>query len=128
MSAYGADRLIEELTKLGYTVENVTGNDKNIYAVLRNYEIAVGKFQGRIIDLGLQTAADYPNSVHSAIHVKAAPQLYEPAENIQNVRNVQASQLGAEWRYWSKNFVWNAEKEKTARRLMARITTIFEHA
>ena len=128
MSAYGPDRLIEELTKLGYTVETATGNDKNIYAVLPNYEIVVGKFQGRIIDLGLQTAPDYPNTVHSAIHVKAVPQLYEPAENIQNVRNVQASQLGAEWRYWSKNFNWNAEKEKTARRLMARITTIFEHA
>lgn len=128
MNAYGVDRFIEELTKLGYTVEKAAVNGAIVFAVLRSYEILVGKFQGRIIDLGLQAAPDYPNSVHSAIHVKATPQLYEPAENIQNVRNVQASQLGPEWRYWSKNFLWNAEKEKTARRLMAKVTTIFEHA
>lgn len=128
MNAYGADRLIEELLNLGYTPEKISFNGGVVFAVLRNYEILVGKFQGRVIDLGLQAAADFPNSVHSAIHVKAAPQLYEPAENVQNVRNVQGSQLGPEWRYWSKNFLWNTQTEKTARRLMAKITTIFENA
>ena len=128
MSAHGPDRFLNELRNLGYPTERVTANDGSIFAVLPKFEISVGKFAGKIIDLALQTTPDYPNSVHSSIHVKAEPQLYEPKDNIQNIRNVQPSALGAEWRYWSKNFNWNIESEKTARRLMAKITTIFEHA
>lgn len=128
MNKFGADRLIEELVKLGYFVKMATGNDGGTYVVLPEFEIPAGKFAGRVIELGLLAAADFPNSVHSAIHVKADPQLYEPTQNVPNVRNVQASPLGPEWRYWSKNFNWNAESEKTARRLMAKINSIFEHA
>jgi hypothetical protein len=128
MSNFGAARMIEEFTKLGYSVKTVTGTDGNAYLVFPTFEIVAGKFAGQVIGLGIQVAADFPNSVHSAIHIKAEPQLYEPAQNIQNVRNVQASGIGQEWRYWSKNFNWNTESEKTARRLMTKITTAFEHA
>lgn len=125
---YGIERLSTELSNLGYSFERTTGNDKNTYIVFPSFEVPAGKFAGQVIGLALQVPPDYPNSVHSAIHVKANPQLYEPAQNIPNVRNVQASQLGPEWRYWSKNFNWNAETEKTARRLMAKVNTILEHA
>ncbi len=128
MSDYGPERLLAELIKLGYHVEKVTGSDGGIFVVLPSFEVPAGKFAGQIIGLGLYGTPDYPNSVHSSIHVKASPQLYEPTQNVPNVRNVQASALGSEWRYWSKNFNWPNETEKTARRLMARITTIFEHA
>jgi hypothetical protein len=128
MSDYGDVRLIRELTTLGYSVERVVGQDGGTYVVFQEYEIPVGKFAGRVIGLGLLASADFPNSVHSAIHIKADPQLYETSENIPNIRNVQLSGLGPKWRYWSKNFNWNNENEKTARRLMTKITTIFEHA
>ncbi len=65
-------------------------------------------------------------SVHAAIHIKADPQLYEHKDNIPTVRNVTASVLGPEWRYWSKNFCWNGEK--SARRLVSQINSIFENA
>jgi hypothetical protein len=127
MTEFGVNRLVQELEEIGFAIERIA-TPENQYVALREYEIIVGKFSGRKIDLALQATPDYPNSVHSSIHVKATPQLYETSENIEKVRNVQASPLGPEWRYWSKNFNWAAETKKDARRLMARITTIFEHA
>ncbi|HZQ20453.1 MAG TPA: E2/UBC family protein [Terriglobales bacterium] len=128
MSEYGPDRLLKELEDLGYRVEKVTASDGNIFVVFPEFEVPAGQFIDRVIGLGLQAAPDYPNSVASAIHVNAKPQLYESSSNIPNVRNVQASALGPDWRYWSKNFNWNAESSKTARRYMTKINTIFEYA
>jgi len=128
MSQFGADKLIAELTELKYKPEKMKGADGNTYVVFSEYEIVAGKFIGKIIALGLLEAVDYPNSVHSSIHVKAMPQLYETTDSVPNVRNIQNSGIGSEWRYWSKNFNWAAESRKDARRLMAKINTIFEHA
>ena len=126
--SYGPDRLIAELQGLGFTVEKVVINESTIFAVIPDYEVLAGKFIERAIGLGIQATADFPRSVHSAIHVRADPQLYETTDTVPNVRNITASVLGNEWRYWSKNFNWNNEGEKTARRLMTKITTAFEHA
>ncbi len=122
----GPDRLIDDLRNLGYEVEKVTVNGGLVFAVLPAYEIVAGKFAGRTINLGIQCTPNFPMSVHAAIHIKAEPQLYEPKDNIPNVRNITASALGPPWRYWSKNFCWNGEK--TARRLVSQINSIFENA
>src|SRR5438093_1564567 len=108
---FGPDRFIAELDALGHSVERVQAKGGEIFAVLRDYEIVAGIFSGRTIDLGLQCTADFPRSVHSAIHVRAVPQLYEVV-HIPNVRNVTASVLGDEWRYWSHNFGWSANEER----------------
>ncbi len=121
----GAERLVADIQALGYTVETRTING-SVFAVLPEYEVAVGQFAGRVIDLGIQATADFPRSVQAAIHVRAEPQLYE-MHSVPNVRTVMASQLGADWRYWSHNFGWAGE-ERTARRLMSQINTIFERA
>jgi hypothetical protein len=119
---FGPDRLIEELGALSLKPEKVTVNPGGIFAVLPGFLIEAGIFQGRVVDLGLQCTPDYPRSVHSSVHVKASPQLYE-SQNIPNVRNIQASLLGPEWRYWSKNFNWKGERD--ARRLLSQINKIF---
>jgi Prokaryotic E2 family E len=126
MSDFGPDRLVRELVLLGYQVETVNAGGST-FVVFPEFEVPAGQFIGRIIALGLQATPDYPNSVAAAIHVKATPQLL-PDGSVPNVRNVQPSVLGAEWRYWSKNFNWHAENEKTARRFMSKINTIFENA
>lgn len=123
---YGAERLHTDLKELGYDVELSTGNDGNRFVVIRRYEVELGRFAGRVIDLGIMATQDYPRSAASAIHVNAEPQLFEKTDSIPNVRNIQDSALGADWRYWSKNFSW--EGERTTRRLISQINTIFKDA
>jgi hypothetical protein len=121
-TGFGPDRFIADLQGLGLSPERVTVSPGVIFAVLRDFLIEAGQFQGRLIDLGLLCTADFPRSVHSAIHVRASPQLYEVGQ-VANVRNIQPSPLGPEWRYWSKSFNWTSER--TARRLISQINRIF---
>ena len=121
----GADRFIQELEGLGYGVERVpVGND--VYAVIRNFEVPLGQFEGRVIDLGLKARSDYPRQVDSAIHVRATPQLFEKNDSKPGVRNIIDSPLGSEWRYWSRNFNWRIDR--TVRRLMNQIYGVFKNA
>ena len=110
---------------LGYSVELVTVKDDSLFAVIHDYEIQLGQFAGRIIDLGIPATTNFPISAGSSIHIKASPQLFEN-QNIPNVRNVTDSILGSEWRYWSKNFGWAGER--SARRLMSQINEVFKNA
>jgi hypothetical protein len=124
--SFGADRLIEDLSALGYKVEKVTVNASTVFAVILDYEVMLGKFAGRIIDLGHQATPNFPQNTSSAIHVRANPQLYDFKDTVPNIRNISQSALGAEWRYWSHNFNWTGER--SARRLMSQINTIFQNA
>jgi hypothetical protein len=40
--------------------------------------------------------------------------------------NIIASPLGPEWRYWSHNFNWGGERERSAARLLFQVNAIFE--
>ena len=126
VSYFGPDRFAEELVTLGYKPELLVASDNNKYVVLRNYPVLLGKFSGRIIDLGMLATSDFPISVSSALHVRAEPQLYEKADTVPKVRNILDSVLGMEWRYWSVNFKW--EKGYSTRRLMSKINTVFQNA
>lgn len=122
---YGPDRLVEELEALGVAPERreVAGAE---FVIIANYRIAAGQFADRVIDLALQATPDFPRTVHSSIHVRSVPILYD-LQNVPNVRNIVASPLGAEWRYWSHNFGWSGEGSN-ARRLLSQINGIFERA
>lgn len=122
---YGPERLIQDLRSLGYDVELVVVTDNNVFAVIHNFEIELGRFAGRIIELGIPATNNFPITVGASIHIKSEPQLYEK-QNIPNVRNVTDSVLGSEWRYWSKNFGW--AEERSARRLMSQINEVFKNA
>jgi hypothetical protein len=123
---YGLARLMEELHALGYKVREATGQGGEQFAVVAPFTVPVGRFADRVIELGLQAPADFPRTVSSAIHVRSAPHLYDLSDSVQNVRNIQGSPLGAEWRYWSHNFGWQGER--TARHLMTQINAIFLNA
>lgn len=124
--SYGPSRFFDELRALGHEVVEQTAPNGQLFAVIEPFEITLGRFAGRAVGLGLQTTPDFPKTVASAIHVKASPQLYEPKDNEPNVRNISASVLGTEWRYWSHNFGWN--EERSARHLMSQVNGIFAHA
>ena len=123
---FGTDRLCEDLTVLGHQAEAVLDPQKNPFVVIRSYTVELGRFAGRVIDLGLPAPANYPAGVGSSIHVRSEPQLLDVKDTVPNVRNVTASTLGSEWRYWSKNFGWTGER--STRRLLSQINEIFLHA
>jgi hypothetical protein len=123
---FGVERLCEDLGVLGLKADLFEDPQKNVFVIVQGYLIELGRFAGRVIDLGLLVPANYPQGVGSCIHVKAAPQLLDVADTVPNVRNVTASSLGQEWRYWSKNFGWNGER--STRRLMSQVNEIFLHA
>ena len=126
VSSYGPNQLLSELQELGYEPELVNVANQP-YVVIRKYVVQLGKFAGAIIDLGIPATPNFPQSVGSSLHIRAQPQLYEKSDTLANVRNIIDSDLGNEWRYWSKNFNWNQQKQ-TARRLMAQITGVFKDA
>lgn len=122
---YGPKRLIADLGELGYKATLVEAGD-NQFAVISGYEVEIGRFKDRVIDLGIMATADYPRTVAAAIHVQANPQLFEKSDSVANVRNITDSQLGEGWRYWSHNFQWT--EERTTRRLISQINGIFKDA
>ncbi len=121
---YGIDRFLQDLSEIGYSFEKLVGADNVNYAIIQNFEVPVGRFQGRIIDLGIPIPNDYPRLVGSSIQIKATPQLLEYTDTIPNVRNVIVSQLGLEWRYWS--FRLEAFPENTTQNLILQINGIFQ--
>ncbi|OGS72640.1 MAG: hypothetical protein A3F91_06910 [Flavobacteria bacterium RIFCSPLOWO2_12_FULL_35_11] len=123
---YGSEQFLKDFEEIGYTPELVKGNDGQTYAVFKEFEIEIGKFSGRVIDLGLLIFPDYPRIVHNSIHVKATPQLFEKTDKIDGVRNILDSGLGSEWRYWSYRF--NAVPEDNAMHLMSQINGVFKRA
>jgi hypothetical protein len=115
---------LNDLTALGYSPELQKVDQNQFFAILGNYLINYGSFQGRIIDLGLPALLDYPRLVGPSIHVKAHPQLLE-LQNVSGKLNVINSPLGSEWRYWS--FRLKAYPERTAMQLMNQVNSIFKN-
>jgi hypothetical protein len=90
----------------------------------RNLKFPLVNFAGRIIDLGILVFSDYPRIVHSSIHVKTSPQLFEKSDTVPGVRNIIDSGLGPDWKYWSFSFI--ATAEDTALNLMSQINGVFK--
>ena len=131
--SFGVDRLIAEITALGYEsvykteVKPEGATETLSFAIIPDYEVQVGRFAGRVIALGVPAPPNFPQSVGASIHVLADPQLLE-LENVPNVRNIIASPLGPDWRYWSHNFNWAGAQEGSAARLLQQINAIFDRA
>ncbi len=123
---YGLDCFIKDFTELNYQPEIVQGNDNQTYAIFRDFEVEIGRFSGRIIDLGILVLTDYPRMVHSSIHIKANPQLFEKTDTLEGIRNIIDSGLGSEWLYWS--LALKAVPEGTAKHLMSQINGVFKRA
>ena len=124
---FGVERLCEDLGVLGLKADLFEDPQKNVFVIVQGIsDRARPVRRAEVIDLGLLVPANYPQGVGSCIHVKAAPQLLDVADTVPNVRNITASSLGQEWRYWSKNFGWNGER--STRRLMSQVNEIFLHA
>jgi hypothetical protein len=123
---YGADRLRSDLVALGHPAERKTTDDGQDFVIVPSFTVELGRFAGRVIGLGLYAPPDYPRTVASAIHVRSNPHLLDVADSVPNVRNIQGSPLGDDWRYWSRNFAGDPSS-RTTQRLLAQINEIFRN-
>jgi hypothetical protein len=124
--SFGPERLTRDLIEEGYPDAGIVrGSDGHVYVVTQRYEVLHGRFAGRTIGLGVLAPGDYPRTVGSSIHVHSNPILLDQGDTIPGRRNITASALGPEWRYWSHNFGWNGERG--TRRLLSQINEIFQH-
>lgn len=121
---FGPERLKQDLEALEFDVDMVTAGGQP-FAVIKNYTVQTGQFEGRVIDLGIPAPPNFPQTVGAAIHVKADPHLFDYAHTVPGIRNIIESPLGREWRYWSLNF---GQGDHSARRLISQINGVFDRA
>lgn len=121
----GVERLVADLNELGFEAQGAKDPNGAAFAVVSGYTVELGRFAGRVIDLGIPAPENYPEAFGSSIHVRTTPQLLEKNDSLPNVRNIVDSSLGPEWRYWSHNF--GAGGDRTTRRLLSQVNLIFHH-
>ncbi len=127
MTLFGIEKLIYDLTELGFSnVQHIRDLQSNSFALVEKFEVPIGRFAGRIVDLAIPAPNDYGRVVGSAIHLRSTPHLLEKRDSIPNVKNITDSSLGADWRYWSHRFEFNTNEP--TKHLMLQINGVLRHA
>jgi len=122
---YGKERLLDDLRKMDFNVEPLADTKTNDYILIRDYNINVGPFIGKMVDLALPVPNDYPRTVGSSLHIRSSPQLLDFQDTIPGKRNIIKSDLGDDWRYWS--FRFNLDPENSTLDFISQINGIFRN-
>jgi hypothetical protein len=120
----GINRLLADLKLLGYNPEIIIDSTGLAYALITSFVIPAGRFEGKVIDLAIPAPADFGRMVGSSMHIRSKPILMD-YQNVPNIRNVIASNLGADWRYWS--FAFKFSPTDPTQYLLAQIVTILKN-
>ena len=124
---FGITRLIEDLHELGYNqTEPFSDGGGNAFALIKDFEVRASRFTGRKIDLAIPAPPDYGRLVGAAIHVRSTPPLLDTPDTVPGQKNITASALGPDWRYWSHQFTYYPED--TTMHLMLQINGVFKYA
>jgi hypothetical protein len=124
---FGITRLVEDLKELGYEhTESMADSGGTPFALIKGFEVQASRFAGRVIDLAIPAPPDYGRIVGSAIHVRSTPHLLDVTDTVPGKKNITASVLGQDWRYWSHQFAYYSED--TTKHLMIQINGVFKHA
>jgi len=120
----GINRLLADLKLLGYNPEAIKDSTGLAYAHITSFAIPTGRFEGRVIDLAIPAPDDFGRMVGSSMHIRSEPVLID-YQNVPNIRNVIASNLGVDWRYWS--FAFKFSPADPTQYLLAQIITILKN-
>jgi len=120
----GINRLLADLKLLGYNPEAIKDSTGLAYALIPFFVIPAGRFEGRVIDLAIPAPEDFGRLVGSSMHVRSEPVLMD-YQNVPNIRNVIASNLGSDWRYWS--FAFKFSPGDPTQYLLTQIITILKN-
>lgn len=92
------------------------------------YEIPVGKFAGRKIELGFIVQPDFPaNAPASGPHLTPRLLAINTQSKVHPEGGIhESAQFGAEWQYWSRPCEEWAKTDRSAKAYMAFIRRLFE--
>lgn len=90
-----------EFLQKSFTTEVIKDSNKKEFFVITNYTIPSGILQGQKCNIAFEYRKNDPYLPASSIHIK--PILVPMDMKDLNLRT-QASSLGSDWQYWSRNF------------------------
>ncbi len=93
-----AIHFVQGLNALDYNVERVEAG----YVI--DYEVPLGRLEGRRIRLGFQIGDDWPVNPPTGPHVSEHLLPFTTASNPHPNGGVHASAFGPAWQYWSRPF------------------------
>jgi hypothetical protein len=111
------EHLEAHLRRIGYVVEQLTGNDGAPYIVIRDYQVMRGSLAGRTCDVAIQRSPSVPYVAPPAIHTRPAL----VSMDMTNPLRTQQSPIGPEWQYWSRVL----RGQPTPAAIVAHVATIF---
>jgi hypothetical protein len=111
-----ADDFEQHLRQIGFTVEQLTGADNDVYTVIRDFEVPTGALQDKRCDVAMLRVSADPYVVPSAIHTRPALVAMDGSEPVVT----QGSGIGPEWQYWSRRF----DHTPTPTRIWAHVLTV----
>jgi hypothetical protein len=112
---------IAELKAMGFEVTEGPDN-----FVVFPYTVQIGRFIEKKISLALEINGDAPLNPPAGPHVSPRLLPQNPNADPHPRGGVhESTKLGADWQYWSRPFAGWKDGERTARRYMAHITTLF---
>ena len=123
----GIDNFIKQLEELGYNPKE-RGNS----CLSFSFEILCGKFQGRIIDLGLFVPNNFPEIPPSGPHVNPHLLPLNPSGGSHPLNGVHSSAgrhgdaFDAAWQYWSRPFNGWGNTDKTVRTYLRHINHLMD--
>ncbi len=98
------ETLMADLEARGYIVEAINAGGQP-FVLLKDFTVQSGRFEGKVIDIGLEVQPSYPQHLASALHIRAEPKLLSPGPHPHNYNVLEGnSPLGPAWQYWSFNF------------------------
>ena len=84
------------LAKLGLAATRKGPADGRIYFIVESYVVPHGQNEGKRVTIAFPIPQDYPSTAPYGIHLKV------PNDITGNLTSIQGSQLGGDWRFWSR--------------------------
>ena len=96
----------EFLEKRDIKFEEKEVQDKTVFLV--EYSIPFGKYNGKIVSIGIPIPKDFPNSAPYGLHIKKNHNFEEP------IPKQNPSSLGEDWEFWSRGIKWDNPQQRTS--------------
>lgn len=116
-----AREFIDQLIELGHAVQVHAEN-----RISFPYEIPLGRFRGKSIQLGFIINDDYPANCPGGPRMSPRLLPLSPNGEHPNGRIHEAAEFGPDWEYWSRPFPdWNTT-DRSAKAYMKHINRLFD--